>query len=211
MNAKPEITGTQKARLKAALLKLLKSLAADVRNAIVAVVVVGLLLAYGGLLYLSKTALSYTILILQTPTPLWASIALVLLCGVYIRLRVVRHRALVSSQNKSVKDYRTIHFPVMKFKWKTYIRGDSLFEVDRTPLCADHDLTFILKGGYYQCPEVLWRRCDNKIPFDHLDEIFDIAKELHRQKSEKSRILRLRFRGLSFGVFENYLTFYSPV
>jgi hypothetical protein len=74
-------------QLKEMLIKLLKVLFGDLRRAIITIFVVGLVTAGGGLLAISKTALSYTILIANTPTPLWGFIALALLLGLYVHTR----------------------------------------------------------------------------------------------------------------------------
>lgn len=76
---------------------ILKSLFSDVRQAIVGVIVIALLGSIGGLLYLSKTALYFSIAILNTPTPLWATIALVLLVGVYIYLKISRNQSCLKA------------------------------------------------------------------------------------------------------------------
>jgi len=75
---------------------ILKILFSDARQTIVGIIVVGLVGSIGGLLYLSKTALSFSIAILKTKTPLWAAIALVLLVGVYIR----KYLSLQKTQHK---------------------------------------------------------------------------------------------------------------
>ena len=74
---------------KEALLKLLKSLGVDIRQALVGIILGSLVVAYGGLLLLSKAVLNYSILLLTTPIPLWPAILLVVLgCSyVYFSLR----------------------------------------------------------------------------------------------------------------------------
>ena len=73
--------------LKASLTKLLKIIAADMRQSIVALILGTAILAGGGLLYLSKTVLSFFLLLLNTPIPVGATIAVVLLLGLYVRLK----------------------------------------------------------------------------------------------------------------------------
>ncbi len=74
--------------MKQKLTKILKSILSDVRKAIIALIVVGLVGGTSGLLYLSKTALSFSIALLNTATPLWATILLVLTCCLYTYLRI---------------------------------------------------------------------------------------------------------------------------
>lgn len=66
--------------MKKTSLRILGWFASDIRSAIVASIVAALVLVGGGALYLSKTALSYATAAATTPTPLWATIVLVLLC-----------------------------------------------------------------------------------------------------------------------------------
>jgi energy-coupling factor transporter transmembrane protein EcfT len=73
--------------LKATLIKLLKLFGGDTRRAIVGYIVVGLIVAAGGVLVLTKTALTFLIQISNIQTPLWATIFLILLCGLYTYLK----------------------------------------------------------------------------------------------------------------------------
>ncbi len=75
---------------KATLLKWLKLFGGDTRRAIVGYIVAGLILAGGGLWVLTNTAITFVIQIANTPTPLWATILLILLSCLYIQLRVRR-------------------------------------------------------------------------------------------------------------------------
>jgi hypothetical protein len=73
--------------LKETLLKVLKLIFGDLRRAVIGIIVVGLVAAGGGLLSISTTVLNYSVLIANTPTPLWATILLCLLLGLYIGIR----------------------------------------------------------------------------------------------------------------------------
>ncbi len=72
--------------MKQTLTKILKIIISDVRQAYVPVILLSLIGGTGTLLYLYEKALSYTIQLATTPTPLWAAISLVLLCCLYIYL-----------------------------------------------------------------------------------------------------------------------------
>ena len=75
---------------KATLLKLLKLFADYILQAIVGYVVVGLILAGGGVYLLTKIGLNWVIQIANISTPLWATIALILLSVLYTHLRAKR-------------------------------------------------------------------------------------------------------------------------
>jgi len=81
--------------LKATITRYLKAIFSDVRQAIVGAIVLALVGGTAGLLYLSKSLLSFSIQIANTPTPLWATVALVLVLGIYVRSR--RHTRNLSS------------------------------------------------------------------------------------------------------------------
>ena len=68
--------------------KLLKSIFSDVRSTIIGLCVIAVVGGTSGLLYLSKTALSFSIAILNTKTSLWVTILLVLTCCLYTYLKV---------------------------------------------------------------------------------------------------------------------------
>jgi len=76
--------------LKATLSKLLKMFAAYILQAIVGYIVVGLILAGGGVYLLTKIGLNWVTQIANIPTPLWATILLILLCCLYTYLKVVK-------------------------------------------------------------------------------------------------------------------------
>ena len=64
----------------------------DARKAIIGAIVLALVGGTGGLLYLSKTLLDFSVAIATISTPLWATIFLILLCGLYTSLRLRRHQ-----------------------------------------------------------------------------------------------------------------------
>ena len=78
--------------LKATLLGWLKVIVADIRKSIIGIIVASLILAAGGLHLLSKTVLTFSTQLLSTPTPLWATILLILLCCLYTCLKLWRHQ-----------------------------------------------------------------------------------------------------------------------
>jgi hypothetical protein len=71
------------------IIKILKPIFSDARQAIIGVIVLALLGGTTGVLYRSKTALAFSIAILTTPTPLWATIVLVLLILAYIKTKSI--------------------------------------------------------------------------------------------------------------------------
>ena len=74
--------------------KLVKAMLSDVRRIIIGAIVLGLLGGTTGILYLSKTALDISIVVLTSSTPLWATIFLVLTCCLYTYFKLQQHQKL---------------------------------------------------------------------------------------------------------------------
>ncbi len=93
--------------------KFLKMFVADTRRAIVSYIVVGLILAGGGVVILTKTVLNRLTQIANIPTPLWATIVLILLCGLYTYLKVAKILSKSNSQTYKLpsqySEYQPIH------------------------------------------------------------------------------------------------------
>jgi hypothetical protein len=81
--------------LKVILLKWLKLFGGDTRQAVVGYVVLALILASGGIFSLSKTALSVSLRIVNTSTPLW----LIIILMVVVLIIYLKAKKAHSSQN----------------------------------------------------------------------------------------------------------------
>lgn len=87
--------------MKQMLIKILRTIFSDARQAIIAIIVLLIVGGTGGLLYLSKTALSFSIQILSTTTPLWATILFVLMCCLYAYFKIRQYQ---NSQNPNIQE-----------------------------------------------------------------------------------------------------------
>lgn len=76
--------------MKEVLIKVLRTIASDVRQAAVPAILILLAGGTGGLLLLSEKALDFVRQSANIPTPLWATTALIVLCGLYTFLAVRR-------------------------------------------------------------------------------------------------------------------------
>jgi len=127
--------------LIATLIKWLKLFGADTRRAIVGYIVVGLILAGGGVVILTNTAITWVFQIANISTPLWATILLILPYDLYIYLIV---RQLQNSQQppnlseelhrKSIKNGLKLHFGIYWDKEK-----NPYCPACKTPLNYFHD------------------------------------------------------------------------
>jgi hypothetical protein len=86
--------------MKQALTKLLK-IASDVRQSAVPAILLLLVGGTGGLLYFFQGALALSIQIVSLPTPLWATIALVLLCCLYTYVKAGQIQAMLKATDQS--------------------------------------------------------------------------------------------------------------
>lgn len=155
---------------KEALKKFLKSIGADTRSALVGYIVAVLIVAGGGLSALYKTSREWVLQILTTPTPLWATISLVLLGYLYIYLKFHKSysSALLSRKIDNAQmapaaasdKSKTQFFTFGNYKWKADIYPSGYFKVAPFPFCAKHDLEFIIKGSGMSCPA---KDCDNTL------------------------------------------------
>lgn len=91
---------------------------------------------------------------IKSPMPVWATIVLVVLLGLYIYLKTEK------SHSRQASVYPVKYFTVDKYKWKATIYGVENFEVDRTPICLKHDLPLVFTSSYYYCPD---STCENKL------------------------------------------------
>lgn len=130
-------------KLKILLKAWLKKLLSDSHAAIVAAII-GLLFA-GSYISLEsvRTALNTA---LQSPTPLWVSIALALTVILYTYLKAQ------SFKTPPKRKPETQFLTVGDIKWKVTIDDSGAFEVNEMPYCAEHDLQFIESVSNSACP-----------------------------------------------------------
>ena len=160
--------------MKQWLIKRIKKLCENVESTITNVIVITLLSCLGGSIYfltLSKKTLNYFLQIATIPTPLWATIALVLLCCGYIYLKQQKR-----FQSSKPPDYKIIYFPIDNLKWKTKIYDNGNFEVERISICKEHDLPLINDNIIYYCPESIKNNCKNNFASAYYSVLFVNAK-----------------------------------
>jgi hypothetical protein len=83
--------------MKQLLIKILKTLFADMRKSIMSIILGSALLSVGGVYLFAKNVWNLFLSTMQSPTPLWATIALVFLVGVYIYLKKSKVHSLSST------------------------------------------------------------------------------------------------------------------
>jgi hypothetical protein len=158
------------------LIKRIKKAFENTEATITSVIVIALLGGSATILAISKKALNFSLQILTTPTPLWATILLVLLGYLYIYLKFRQIQASSAPRTTTANEYKIGYFTIGKLKWKTKIYESGDFEVDKYPICIKHDLTFVYGNSYIYCPENLYGRCDNKIYDSNRSQIYEAAK-----------------------------------
>ena len=153
--------------MKQWLIRRIKKLFENIESTITTVIVLALLSSIG-ILALSKKALNFFLQIANIPTPLWATIVLVLLVIVYIKMK--------KFSPSSDLNYKIEYFTVENLKWKTKIYNDGDFVVERISICKEHDLPLINGNIVYYCPESLKYNCKNKIDYNSYSILYENAK-----------------------------------
>ena len=86
--------------------------------------------------------------ILKSPTPLWATIALIPLCVLYMNLKENRY-----SQRKVPYHYpKEELISVGLFKWKVSHANGRVVNIGGLPYCIEHECSFISRNGNWGCP-----------------------------------------------------------
>lgn len=166
--------------LKANLSRLALRFADHLFGAIVGLLLVAALAAWGTFFAESaRRTLGYAISILSIPTPLWVAICLVLLCVVYIRLRVRRSPSVVPSLDPPPK---TVLIEVGRFKWKTDIYSAGEFKTHAAPYCRIHETRLIDYPRLYCCQDFGKDGCTSVIKKTELRVKSDIAHSFIEHK-----------------------------
>jgi len=126
----------------------LKKIFSDLHSAIIGIAFGSLLAGGTGIYFFAKNLWNKLTYIMQSPTPLWGTIALVFLLGVYFYLR----------NQRTIRTFILSHdFPSFIFvqtgiyKWKVTIAKDGSFEIDPTPFCVEHDIYLMKFDQGYRC------------------------------------------------------------
>lgn len=163
--------------MKQWLLKRIKKLFENTESTITTVIVLALLGGSAGILALSKKALTFFLQISNIPTPIWATILLVLLGCLYIYLKLRRSLSYSESPPETqAQNARLEYITIGDHKWQIAIFKNGSFSVDKYPFCKKHDLKFIYRHNYIYCPEVDKGNCKNEIHDNDQFKTYETAK-----------------------------------
>lgn len=139
----------------------LKKICSDLHSAILSLIVLSIVVAFFGWTsgVIPKRLILTLFEILKLPTPLWATILLLIVFGLY---EYRKKKGNPESSDDLPLDYKIEYFTFGDYKWKTKIYKKR-FEVDKTPICNKHDLPLIYERSYRYCPETENNKCSNKI------------------------------------------------
>ena len=160
--------------MKQWLIKRIKKLFENIESTITTVIVIALLGGSLGILALSKRALNFFLQIINIPTPIWATILLVLLVFAYLKIK--------KAHSSSKSDYITKYFTIGNYKWETKIYDYGYFEVDKYPICTIHDLKFIFGHNEKYCPGPENETCKNRLSEYDEFKIYESAKSIIENK-----------------------------
>lgn len=162
--------------LKKKLKAYIKKLLSDLHSAIVSIAVAALFLAVGGMYIFAKNVWDALAKILQSPTPIWATMFLVLAVLAYIYLKSQK-RYPYKPNNPKIK-----YFTIGKYKWEVKIYDSGSFSVEKYPYCVDHDLKFIFGNRGKYCPGTEREKCNNQISEHDEFKIYESAKSIIERK-----------------------------
>lgn len=127
--------------MKQWLIRRIKKLFENIESTITTVIGLALLSSIG-ILALSKKALNFFLQIANIPTPLWATIVLVLLVAVYIKI--------ANSTSKPPKN-KIFFIDDKGYRWKVTTKPNGSYEVHDIPFCINHDRLFVYDVDKYIC------------------------------------------------------------
>jgi len=164
--------------LKKTFLNWIKKIFSDSHSAIVGIILGSIIVSGGGIYVFFRNLWTELIIIIQSPTPLWATIALTLLIGTYIYLKSRKYTPPLPAKQK----YKVNYFSIGNFKWKAAIYDSNRFDVDKYPFCIKHDLQFIFGTDGKYCPGTEKERCNNRLSqFDEF-KVYESAKSIIENK-----------------------------
>ncbi|MFA4827900.1 MAG: hypothetical protein WC594_01695 [Thermodesulfovibrionales bacterium] len=163
--------------MKQTLIKILKTIASDVRQVAVPAILLLLVGGSAGLLLLSQKALNFSKQIANTPTPIWATIALVFVVVGYIYLK--QNKIIQSSEIPDESpNYKLCYFTIGNYKWEVKVYKKGYFKVNEYPFCVKHDLRFIFGSNRTYCPGTENEQCNNYLSKHDEFTVFEAAKSL---------------------------------
>ncbi len=129
----------------------IKKIFSDTHNAIVALIVSGVVAAVATNIHTLKILWPEIKKTILSGTPLWATIAIILLLGVFFEIRI-RNNSFRSCHKKKLKPF---YVTTDQYKWKVCDNSFGQYIVLMPPYCKKHDIRLIeTNNSYhpYQCP-----------------------------------------------------------
>ena len=116
---------------------------------------------------------------IQSPMPIWAAIALVLLSAVYVQIKS-KQNPEPSEPPKSKNKERFVD--IGRYRWKVIIFSSFGFDIDRYPYCQTHNVKFIQGTNRKYCPGDGNEQCRNAIGKSEEFHLYESAKSIVENK-----------------------------
>ena len=169
-------------KLNLLLKKIVKFLSISLHNIFLVIVVA--VIGIPTLVSWATGTLDILIQTIKLPTPLWATIALAFLSGVYIYLKCQKSDP---SNPPKKKNYIIKYFTIDNYKWETKIFDTGNFVVDEYPFCPIHDLRFIPDGYDKRCPGPEKGSCNNRLRGPNTLTTYETAKSIIENKVKNKK------------------------
>lgn len=147
------------------LLKPILRFFASIASGIIVKIIVGLFGIAALISYVPHT-LNYIIQIIKSPTPLWATIALVFLVIGYIKLKKSPLFPASKVKNELIE--------AENLKWETRLQNNSVLSVSEIPFCKIHARKLTDFEGNYHCME---KDCKTRVDSRYLKTAYKVASD----------------------------------
>lgn len=131
----------------------LKKVFSDLHSVLIGIVLTAIL-SGGGIYLFFRNLWTQLKNIVQSPTPLWAAIALTSICCLYIYLKDLKNQPIQNTdvQSKKSPPYEIKYLTTEKYKWEVSVYKNGNFELNDYPICVEHNLKFIFGNRGKYCP-----------------------------------------------------------
>jgi hypothetical protein len=168
--------------MKLNLPKMIKTIISDIRQSIVGIILGAVILGAGGIFLFAKKLWRLMLLTMQSPTPLWATTALVLLLVLYIYIKISKPHSFLLPKIKMF--FVNTHI----FKWKVTTYSNNTYKIDDIPFCIEHDLQLVADLDKYQCPYFNNKSCKNSLKENERKVLYKVAISLAENKTRNNSL-----------------------
>lgn len=164
----------------------------DIHSSLISIIVGVILVGGIGLSLSFQDIRLYIYKKLQISMPIWIVILIVIFCILLTGVIIIYRR----NRDNEIP-YKIKYITVMGYKWEVKIYKHYYFEVEKTPICINHNLKLVSGREGMYCPEVVNNECDSIIPPKYSDRFY-LEVESYIDKIVRDKQITLFQRITSF-------------